>query len=53
MRVKRMKKKVMLLVDTLTVIFLSIQIQYTIVFVEEFLKVTKLYMRRFFVTLYA
>ena len=30
-----MKKKVMLLVDTLTVIFLSIQIQSTIVFIEE------------------
>ena len=30
-----MKKKVMLLVDTLIVIFLSIQIQSTIVFIEE------------------
>ena len=30
-----MKKKVMLIVDTLIVIFLSIQIQSTIVFIEE------------------
>ena len=53
MKVKRMKKKVMLLVDALTVIFLSIQIQSTIVFIEGFLQVAKLYMGRFFVTLYA